>query len=1075
MKFRERYNKLNKEQKEAVRHIEGPLFVIAGPGSGKTELLGLRVGNILRKTDTPPESILCLTFTEAAASNMKDRLVGLVGEEGHRVPTYTFHGLCKRIMENYPEYFFKGVFFDVADDATKAGILEDILKKTDHDNPLNTFHPRKGYVYLESIKEGITRIKESGLTVDEFKETVKENKKFLLDTKGEFDKLFRERVGQHTVAEAKELIEKLRKRKDISLSHVKPLAFVVADSLELALEEGGSSGLSKWKSKWTKIEDGKRVLKDLFAIEKMESLAEIYGKYKERMYEEGYYEFLDLLLDVALKMEEDESLKSELREKYLYLLVDEFQDTNGIQMRILDLLSEDKVDRRPNICVVGDDDQAIYRFQGAEISNILEFKGKYKNTHIVTLAKNYRSTQKIINLARSVILKGEERLESIIKEVEKNLLSQKGRGEEPLMRSFQTKEEEYSFVARKVKERIKEGVPAEEIAVIGRTHKTLKEAEPYLTSLVVPIYSERKEDVLEKSHVREIITMIRFATLFLEEKRGEAQELLPEILSFPFWEIKREKVMKVASRAKKEQKTWFECMEKEKETLFVANFLMELSLKAKSSSLEEVIDFAVGTKKGESTSPFKEFYFSKDALENRKSEYLDLLSSLKRFIKGVREYKAGKFVKAKDLVEFLEVHEKNSIPLLDKNPLITEESAVSLLTAHSAKGKEFDTVFVLNCQKEEWEATKGGYKMPLPANIPFRKAGEREDDKLRLFYVVLTRAKTKLYLTNYKKKEDGRSLGPLSFLEGIEEEKARESVNMEATRAFYLSPYMYPFSKRERNILSPLVKGYKLSVTGLNKFLNVAEGGPQTFLEEEVLRFPQKKDPSLSYGNVVHMTIREIYVQLKRKGKLPRKEYVLKVFDNYLKKERLSPEDFKKWSRKGKHELSHFYKQKRKEFSLEDVVEKNFINEGCVLGETEITGKIDKIVKKEEGKMEVIDFKTGEPLSGFEKGSNHEKIKGWRGKNQLIFYKILVETSREFGGRYRVDTGVLEFVKPTKKGEVISLPFEIKKEDEERMRELVKKVGDKIKKLDFPEIGEYKKGTLEEIKKFEDDLLQEKK
>src|SRR6056297_1759490 len=151
--FKKKYNRLNKEQKRAVDKIDGPLMVVAGPGSGKTELLSVRAANVLKKKDVPARSLLCLTFTDSAALNMRERLVEMVGEEGYKVPTFTFHSFCKEIIDNNPEYFYKGADFDLADEITKTEILEDIIENMDYSDPLNSKHPKIGYIYLKPFKK----------------------------------------------------------------------------------------------------------------------------------------------------------------------------------------------------------------------------------------------------------------------------------------------------------------------------------------------------------------------------------------------------------------------------------------------------------------------------------------------------------------------------------------------------------------------------------------------------------------------------------------------------------------------------------------------------------------------------------------------------------------------------------------------------------------------------------------------------------------------------------------------------------------------------------------------------------
>ena len=144
-KFDDRYRALNIRQKEAVDTIDGPLLVIAGPGSGKTELLSLRVGNILRQGHIAPHNILCLTFTDTGAINMRERLVSLIGPDAYRVSVFTFHAFCNHIISRHPEYFWSAAHFSQASDITRAEILESLFTSLPHGHPLASFHPEKGY------------------------------------------------------------------------------------------------------------------------------------------------------------------------------------------------------------------------------------------------------------------------------------------------------------------------------------------------------------------------------------------------------------------------------------------------------------------------------------------------------------------------------------------------------------------------------------------------------------------------------------------------------------------------------------------------------------------------------------------------------------------------------------------------------------------------------------------------------------------------------------------------------------------------------------------------------------------
>jgi DNA helicase-2/ATP-dependent DNA helicase PcrA len=194
-------------------------------------------------------------------------------------------------------------------------------------------------------------------------------------------------------------------------------------SYDGASEEENNKPLTEWKSKWIKKDDNNRpVYKDIKDVEKMSAFADIYEKYREIMHQEGFYDFDDMILDCLNVLEKNPGLRYEIQEQYQYVLVDEFQDTNDAQMRLLKLITDAPVnENKPNIMAVGDDDQAVYKFQGAELSNILNFKNLFDDVEVVTMTDNYRSTQEILDIASHIIKKGQERLEKILPDIKKIL------------------------------------------------------------------------------------------------------------------------------------------------------------------------------------------------------------------------------------------------------------------------------------------------------------------------------------------------------------------------------------------------------------------------------------------------------------------------------------------------------------------------------------------------------------------------------------------------------------------------------------------------------------------------------
>ena len=1156
MDFDGAYKNLNKAQKQAVDTIEGPLLVVAGPGSGKTQILSLRVANILRQTQVLPSNILCLTFTESAALNMRERLSRLMGQEAYRVAIHTFHNFCVNIIQKYPEFFYGGALFAAADPLGQVAILEEIFDSLPHDNPLRSVHPEQGYVYLRSVAGSIASIKKAGLTPAEFKKILSENEKELSDINTLLAPLFEARLSKKSFDDIEKAIKSLdtlatQVKKDSGDSvHVPPLAGVVARSLEVVLERAREADetkpLSAWKEKMMKRDDeSNRVFKDALNMEKMTSLADIYERYAKAMHERGLYDFDDMILDTISAIEKHPRLRYELQEQYQYVLVDEFQDTNDAQMRILRLIADAPVNEgRPNLMVVGDDDQAVYKFQGAELSNILDFKRVYTDVSLVTMTANYRSTQDILDVASHIIRKGENRLENLLPEMEKTLiashpeLSKKGQGE-IVHKRFKSSLHEYHFVSREIKKLLDEGRKPEEIAVIARKHHQLESIVPFMQGAGVPIRYEREQNVFLEPHIHQLIMMARFIVSIGSANQDEADELLPEVLSYPFWNLSRNTIWNISAVASKgrfnqkegdigkwQRTTWISVMldSDDPKVRAVGKFLLELGTKAAHEPLEKMLDMMIGAhvvlaaesededdaddigkvfsteKDHEYVSPFKEYYFSKDRFDHARAEYLTFLSSLRVFVRALREYKGknnkNELLLLSDLADFVDLHEKNDIPLNDKSPFGSMNSSVHLLSAHKAKGLEFETVFVLSCQDDVWAGRGLGKKISFPLNLPIDPAGDDQDDQLRLFYVALTRAKRYLYLTSYKARDDGEPSALLRFLlpgeqdgTALEKEALRNIYSSvegtsdgvapeahELLTASWLRYHTPPFLGEEKKLLESLLENYQLSVTHLNNFLNVKGKGPQTFLEQNLLRFPQAKTPSGSYGSAIHSSLEQLSVNLRREGKIPTLEQLLLWFGEYLRRERLSKSDHRMYEKRGIEALTAFYGAKKGTFNLTDRTEANFKDQGVVLDgggkegcDAHLTGKIDRMVEGAGSSFEVHDYKTGKAKDNWDGKDQNEKIKLYEYERQLVFYKLLVEKSRDYSGKHSVNCGVLEFVEPLN-GKIVDLSINITKEQADRVAKLACAVYGKILKLDFPDISKYSQ-DLEGIKAFEEDLL----
>jgi DNA helicase-2/ATP-dependent DNA helicase PcrA len=1099
--FEERYKGLNEEQRQAVDTIDGPVMVIAGPGSGKTEILSLRAVKILHERDLHPRNILCLTFTDAAAANMRNRLVGLIGADAYRIAIHTFHSFGIEIINRYPERFYGGATFMPADTVTQIEFLEDIFSRLNHNDPLRSQHNEK-FVYINKALSAIGNLKKAGLTPDDFEKIIQENKKGIEEIDPLVQSVFEERVSKKLFGPAREIAEKIGQMDSQKLpGNFKPFASYFASSLHEALDAAeveGTAPLTEWKGRFVKKGDDKVVhVADVVDMEKFTSLASIYRKYVDRMREEGYYDYNDMILDAISALKNHPGVRSELQERYQYILVDEFQDTNNAQMQLLGLLTDHPVhEGRPNIMVVGDDDQAIFKFQGAEIANIRAFAENYKDQTVIVLKKNYRSTQRIVDAARRVINQGKNRLETAIPIFRKELIAERQdiSAEHIFGKEFLSRDTQYQWIVTEIQRLIeKEGMRPKEIAIIGREHKELESLVPYFHAAKIPLAYEREENVLRSPHIQQLITMARFADSLMKKSAAE-EELLPEILSYPFWQIDRHTLWELSVTAGEARTPWIAAMKQKGGQLAeIANFFVNLAAKAKQATAEEILHDLIGGPQvviaeedededaptaHEMFSPFRSFYFGTNQFKKNRAEYLHFLSSLQSFVRTFREYRPGKSVLAADMLAFVDMHEKNNLAINNVSQFTNDKDAVQFMTAHKAKGLEFEGVFIINCEEGIWADTRGGRDMPLPSNLPIGPAGDTMDDKLRLFYVAMTRAKKLLYFTSSRRDFRGKPIDRLGFLapkEGEQEWLVSELVDMGETDQIQESllvgqwdaSQLKQFTPDEKALLAPILEKYQLSVTHLQNFLNVADAGPLAFLERNLLMFPQPKTVDGAFGTAIHTTIKHIYSYLKSAEAQPTIEQILDWFEEYLRDERLNVVDYARKEKQGRQMLESWWEAKKDSLKPSDVIEFNFRNQGVVVEGAQLTGKVDRMIING-SQINVCDFKTGKAIDQWELSDPYAKIKSWKYKQQLIFYKLLIEHSRDYGN-FHAPEGFIEFVEPVR-GSIVDLPLVIDLADEDRLKALIKAVFAKIQALDFPDISGYSK-DMKGIIQFEDDLL----
>jgi len=1117
--FDKEYQKLNPAQRAAVDKTDGTVMVIAGPGTGKTQLLAMRVANILKTTDTNANNILCLTFTESAAVNMTARMTQIFGMDAYRVAVHTFHSFGSEIIGRYPEYFWSGAAFRPADELTAMEILDEILSGLPHDNPL-TATMNGEWTYLSELLRVISDFKKAGLTAAEVAELLTQNLAFSASITPLLRKVFAERISSATITAAQELLATAEKATAetprLSFSNEPTLAELFARSLTRHLDEARATEktkpLTEWKKSWTtKNPNGDLILKDDKQSQKLLHVAEVYASYEQAMTARGFYDFDDMILRVIAAIETNADLKSELQETFQYILIDEFQDTNDAQMRLLHALTD--YDDQPNLMVVGDDDQAIYRFQGADISNIQQFATRFPTLTVISLSENYRSGAEILDLAGNTAAQISERLIDADGAVKK-LIKKVDFAARVRRVSAATREAENAFVAEEIRRLIDDQTKPDEIAVIARNHKQLERLLPFLAEQNLSVDYERRRDVLISEPIQQLINLALIIEAISRGVPAIIDEYLPVVLSHPAWRVDASDLWRVSLTAHEKRLGWLDTLSTESKFASLISWLKETAKLSQNEPLENILDELIGTVDGslasesepnrlrqsiaatartsEETrddgldertvdgglgsesdfiSPLYNYFFSTENLKTEPEKYLNFLADLTTLRGRLRDWRPDQTLRLVDFLNFVREAQNLGRPIVS-NLALTSQGRIKLLTAHKAKGLEFDHVFAISTNSEIWgsKTRVRGNLLGLPHNMPFSLSGDTNDERLRLLFVTLTRARRELTITSSDTDGD-KTLLPLEYLLNLKIETL-PTPNVSVATQHLATAWHAPLIKADdnlRTLLDNKLTNYKLSATHLNAFLSVDDGGPEKFLLRYLLHFPTARTPEAAFGMAVHAALQRAHTHLTATDNQKPLEDVLGDFTHALDGAALSPRDHDFYLKKGIDALTIFLAERGGTFTPKQKAEQHF---DAVIGDARLTGLIDLIdVNKENKTLILTDYKTGKTPKNWHGVSEYEKLKLRKYRRQLMFYKLLIENSREFSG-WSAEKGVLEFIEPLD-GQLVKLEIEFDREEMTEFAKLVQAVWARIMALDLPPIDNFTP-NLTGVMDFEKFLLEKK-
>ncbi len=1053
---------LNTKQKEAVEYLDGPLLVLAGPGTGKTQLLSEKVAYILKNTDTNPENILCLTFTETGASNMRERLKSIIGKDGIKVNIGTYHAFGTDILIQYKNYAddYDRKLDSAIDEVTQFKIVRDLQNNL----------PGRDILRGDNVKdiiEAISSAKSAGLSAADLKKIAEQNiedSKVLSEAISPLLQNIVPRAFQESYDAAyKPIYEILSNYVDTKpiLPNVERTISVLARDLKEAIIEAESEEkikpLSNWKDKYfEKDEKGNYRLKDRVANKKLLSLSAIMDKYDEYLQKNGLYDFDDMIEEAVKILKTDTGFRLTLQERYQFIMLDEFQDTNPSQFAIIKQLTDYE---KPMIMAVGDDDQAIYEFQGALSTNLTDFQAHY-NANVIPLVENYRSTQEILDFSRKIINQAPDRF------ADKELIAHKEAPEKTQIyrHEFLSSDMEYDFVANEIHKLIKSGVKQSDIAVISYKTKYFIPLLPYLKSKPeIKIAYEKRDNLFEDSIMHQIFTIARFVNEIKNEQSSKTSIL--EILSYPFFDLPVLEIVKLVGSARKNHRAVFECLAESENAKIkeVANFLANLVARSFVDPLEIVLDYIIGAIEiSNYRSPLLEYY-----TKNEGYETFNLYENLASLRGKLNKHFGDKSLKLDDLTNMLDDYEMADMTLNRTSPYKDADDAVQILTAHKAKGLEFEYVFIISADHVAWGKGKGNNNLlALPKNLMhIRHTGTTDGEKLRILYVALTRAKSTLYITNSLHDFNDKSPDRLEYLDeytdrntvfsplipsGIvdchyEESASQSSAKTDTDR---LKNWVKPYTKLTpdmQTIYKDRVKDWKMSASSLTSFIDIVYAGPVEFFKRQILHAPSEPETeSLAFGDLIHKTF-EIVTNRGISD-----EKAVEYFLDELEKKDLTQEVVQDIRDKGPAALA-ISLDKFGEILRQGKAEINLAPEKISIAGVPVTGKIDHIVIDDANKtIEIYDFKTG----GYHKEKWHSHATLYKYMLQLGFYKLLLNNSPTYR-KYRINKAHILFVTPDKDDEVYDKVYEFNEEDEKELLKLMKAIYDEVISLDFlndPEI-----------------------
>lgn len=1015
-KFKKEYDKLNTAQKEAVDSIYWPIMVVAWPGTGKTQIIALRTANIILKTKINPENILITTFTDAWVIAIKKRLVSFLGSTWYKVTVSTIHSFTQDVIKTFPEKFIEFKLSSLIDEVDSLELLREITDKLTEDKKIeNLTSDYDKYFYLRDIKSKIWILKQEWVNYEK------------LDNLIEKQKI----IYEEELNEIKPTLKKYEQTKDKQEKHIK----------------------------------------------KLEELNIFYEEYNKYLRTNELYDFNDMINFVLEKFETDEELRLYYAETFQFIMLDEYQDTNNPQNRIVELIMEESENEK-NIMVVWDDDQSIYRFQWANIENMLDFSSKYKDTNVIVLKENYRSNQAILDLAHNLIQNNNERLSNKLERIQKELIASshlKNSKNTPILYRAISDIEEENYIISQIKTLLNNWEKLEEIAIITRQNSEVAHFSNLLQKNNIEVESKLKSNILDSAYINYILNYLEIIDNPYSNEEKLINIMRAEISwidSIDIFKINRYLYQENYSRKRKLRV--FDIISDFK----ILDSLGLENIKAIEDFVDNLRDFSSNIWIKSITEFTWEFlqkikileYLEKDWNFEDLEDFYTLLNKIKDWNKW------DKTLNIKKILEKINLYKTYNY-IIQRQILTWKKWWVQVMTAHSSKWLEFNNVFIPSLYTWNWDSKRVIDKLKLPAWIVWDwiqqvlDSGIEEDR--RLFFVAITRAKDNLHLS-FPAWKANKVFIESQFINEITwfyEEKQEKIENKEVVHLLEnnLKNNLIKYSNLELEYIKTFLETYKLTPSDLNTFLE----DPIKFLHNVVLKYPFEDNKYTIFGNVYHRTLELFYLKYQKEWVLPDVWYLTWTFKLLIEKEVLTPEELENALKKWVEWLEWYYENYKNKLEVPVKLEYSFRNKNLIFENIPLSWKIDKIEKIWENSfsevgnkdwntnsqlaffkdlVSLIDYKTWKiksiwEIKGIDKYWN-KKAWEWKYFRQLLFYKLLCEVDNEFNSKFDIWSVAIDFVE-WKNWQYKVIEVEYSEEEYEYFKNELRESWNKISNIEF--------------------------